>query len=392
MRKLYGILLFALFTINATQERPTFFSRTRQFTVRFKEKFLRKIKQQYRDKQKRRAWLSSGVIGLAGLLSWRFGAFHKIWERKKEKAGTVEGDQPPKDVHDRLRAQSDKVQATRRALVKKHRTSTSPHDASDRSDNRKAFRAAMKIAEKLGIPPVKGTGDGASNLVRFDGQPPPSARTAGKSRDGTTAIKTDDEIQRAAKGASFETGTCVCAGKSPADPLSNRKAEPKPFYGPDATIEHYIKEYHVVSRLKKLKRSSGVAQAKETMAQKLEDEYNILPLVAKKVVARAVEMIKQNRQLREAISAGDWNSVVELLPNGVTPKKKSKVTRILENIAQRGTLSVQELNDLNLIIWQLVQKDNAPIKPEDRAKIEDRNHSDRGALLAMLPPPKSPPS
>ncbi len=215
MRKLYGILLFALFTINATQERPTFFSRTRQFTVRFKEKFLRKIKQQYRDKQKRRAWLSSGVIGLAGLLSWRFGAFHKIWERKKEKAGTVEGDQPPKDVRDRLRAQPDRVQAARRALVKNGRASRAPHDDTDRPANRKAFQAAMKIAEKLGNPPVEGTDD-APNLVRFDGKQPSPSRAPGLSEEGTTRIRGDQETAEEETDSFAPGGSIIIHNDAPA--------------------------------------------------------------------------------------------------------------------------------------------------------------------------------
>jgi len=390
MRKLYGILLLTLFTINATQEQPTFFSRTRQFTVRFKEKFLRKIKQQYRDKQKRRAWLSSGAVCLVSLLSWRLVAFQKMWKRKK---GMTEGNQLPKKeaVRDRLRNQPNPVQAARRALVKKGRASRAPHNDVDRSANREALLAAMEATKRLGNPPDEGTENGASNLVRFDNPPPPSSR-AGQ-RDGTTVIKTDGEI-KADEEESFGGGTCICApGESPPDPLLNQTAKSKLVYGPNAAIDYYIEHYHVVARLKKLKKESGAAaQAKEMVARKLQNKYKLTPPIAEKVVTQAVEIIKQNIKLRKAISAGNWEDVVKLLPPGVTPKKKSKVTRLLENIARRGTLSVRELDSLNLIIWKLVHKDNTPIRKEDRAKIEGRTHSDRAPLLEMISDPTSPPS
>ncbi len=82
MRKKYGVLLFVLLTANSVwpEERPPL----RQRFVRYMHlhKASKFIKRQYRDKHKRRAWLSIGGVGIAIFLLKRIELLRTFWRSK----------------------------------------------------------------------------------------------------------------------------------------------------------------------------------------------------------------------------------------------------------------------------------------------------------------------
>ena len=430
MRKLYGILLFALFTINATQERPTFFSRTRQFTVRFKEKFLRKIKQQYRDKHKRRVWLSSGAVCLVSLLSWRLVAFQKMWKRKKEKAGTAEKKQLPEAVRD----QSEDVQAARKALVKNGRASRAPHDASDIPDNREALVAAMEAAERLGNPPVEGTDD-APNLVRFD-DPSSSTATHFENDGGTMVGKSAAEIAEKAKAPQvpvptkekllarlgklraqrpidYDTSslsvagpisdTCIIhGGTNPPEPhlaQKNKRKDKRIVVSPEGQndprgIQEFVQRNSVVSTLRDLKRKIfPPEEAAAALIEKLTSEGETEDRAAQ-IVGYAESIIARNRALDIAINESRWNDVITLLPSGdkASAQYTERAKRILNKISGSKTMHKNERDALAMILWQLFWQYDAEVNEQGRDAIQQRRHNDTDEILGMLPPPKSPPS
>ena len=85
MRKKYGVLLFVLLTANSVwpEERPPL----RQRFVRYMHlhKASKFIKRQYRDKHKRRAWLSIGGVGIAIFLLKRIELLRTFWRSKEKK-------------------------------------------------------------------------------------------------------------------------------------------------------------------------------------------------------------------------------------------------------------------------------------------------------------------
>ncbi len=336
MRKLYGVLLIALFTISSAwpQEHPSPPDQKKGFSAWVRKKYLHTsstIKRQFQDKQKRRWWISSSIIGLASFLSWRFGAFHKIWERKKEKAGTVEGDQPPKDVRDRLRAQPDRVQAARRALVKNGRASRAPHDDTDRPANREAFQAAMKIAEKLGKPPDKGTEDGTSNLVRFDGEQPSPSRAPGLSEEGTTQIRGDQETAEEEKDSFAPGGSIIIHDDAPAGDEGSYHP-PKGFIMGAEGIRADLEAREVHGPRAKLARTDSSVIPELFEIAKIIQKYRTQGFSINTSKQKALEDLHQGRNF----STADRESLAEAVRKGgaTIEKRGTAQERFAEGAAQ----------------------------------------------------------
>lgn len=269
MKKRYCILLLILLGMGNiwSEQQATLLSRTRQFTIRLKESCVRKLKQQYQDKHKRRWWLSSGAVCLASFISWRLGAFQRIGNRKQKSDDASQDDQSPADtrvsphaetdpptpqeraeqelientlgepsvaegrapssaheplpaeVHDALRQQSDtNAHEQRRALVQAHRK----EPAAAKNQDLAALRAAMAATERLGGGSENESND--SNNVRQ--RPLLGAHRA----HGTMVKKNDAEIDAAATKEPAEDdclawGDSVAVGTGTNDSLA-------PYNGP----------------------------------------------------------------------------------------------------------------------------------------------------------------
>ncbi len=439
MRKLYSALLLIILTTNNVwpeEHQPPL----QRFVTYIQKKYLRKaskcVKRQYQNKHNRRVWLSIGMVGVAIFLSQRFELLKKtIWRKREKKKQNTPAAHPATPHHKQQpQRDTDSVQTIDQLLPPTPPPSRNTEHSSDSEENddeeqgefqqplpvtvpastehpenqwgtfakksdtevqqqhleaQKTLLQAAKMAQKLRQPSIKHIAKDApeeeqqqyATVVRYsDNEENEQQRTVVLHPE--TRHHTGAEAPKAA-----------AAARHKAIPLSPLAAE---------GIERLIENHNVVRKLAKqarIKRRDATfgaeknnqqrkhlarEEAKQEVIKRLEVDEQLPTSIARKVVDVAAQKLKQREAFRKALNSGDYAVALDLLPAGITHNGQQKLNMVITNIRQGKTVSKKDLRRLALIIWQLKNKDGAPISADNLHLLKERTHHDRAALLAIV--------
>ncbi|TET34472.1 hypothetical protein E3J61_02865 [Candidatus Dependentiae bacterium] len=187
----------------------------------------------------------------------------------------------------------------------------------------------MKIAERLGNPPVEGTDD-ASNLVRFDGEQPSPSRAPGLSKEGTTRIREDQETA-GKETDSFAPGGSIIIHDAPAGDEGSYHP-PKGFIMGAEGIRADLEAREVHGPRAKLARTDSSVIPELFEIAKIIQKYRTQGFSINTSKQKALEDLHQGRNF----STADRESLAEAVRKGgaTIEKRGTAQERFAEGAAQ----------------------------------------------------------